>query len=408
MIAKPRKRDLDFTLGGLAPTRVLSPASDEETATALRACATANEAVVPFGGGTLQAAANRPARYDVALDLRGLRGVRAYDPRDLTIGVAAGTTLGELAATLAQHGQFLPLDAPRAAHATVGGTLASGWNGPRRATYGRPRDLLIGVTAALADGTLASAGGMVVKNVTGYDMGKLYVGACGTLGAITRANFKLLPLPAARRVAIARLDDELRPRALAHVRALAIEPSALLVLDGFGDATPSDRHDTRLFALLEGSEASVERATRDLRSALGAAGVAETQLHDGAAAERAFTALLDAYLTTPGRSAVTLRAFGLPDAAAARADAVREHGFAVDTLADLRTGDVVVRAGGIDAAERVRALLGSARVLAASAAVAGAIDVWGDAPATLPAMRALKQRFDPQGTLAPGRFVGGI
>ena len=407
MIAKSRKQSLDFSLAGVAPARVVAPASDDEVTAALRACATANEAAVPFGGGTLQAAANAPSRYDVALDLRALRGVRAYDPRDLTIGVAAGTTLAELAATLADHGQFLPLDAPRAAQATVGGTLAAGWNGPRRAAYGRPRDLLIGSTAALADGTLASAGGMVVKNVTGYDMGKLYVGACGTLGVLTRANFKLFPLPAARRVAIARLDDDLRERALAHVRALAIEPIALVLLDGFADATPSDAHETRLFALLEGSEASVERATRDLRSTLGSAGVAETRLHDGAAAQRAFDALLDAYVTISSGSMITLRSPGLPDDAAIRANAAREQGNAVDTLADLRTGDVVVRAAGVDAAERLRALLGRARVLAAAPAGAH-VDAWGDEPATAPAMRALKERFDPHGTLAPGRYVGGI
>ena len=408
MIAKGRRRELDHSLGGIAPKRTVAPASDEDVAAALRACAAAGEAVVAFGGGTLQAAANLPARYDVALDLRELRGVRAYDPRDLTIGVAAGTTLAELATTLADHGQFLPLDAPRAAYATIGGTLSAGWAGPRRAAYGRPRDLVIGATAALADGTLASAGGMVVKNVTGYDMAKLYVGACGTLGILTRVNFKLLPIPAARRVAIARLDDELRARVLAHVRGLPIEPAAFLVLDGFTDATPSDRHQTRLFALLEGSDATVERATRDLRSALGAAGVAETALHDGPAAERAFAVLVDAYVATPGRSVVTLRSHGLPENSATRADAIREHGYATDTLADLRTGDVVVRTGGVDAAERVRALLGNARVIAASAAPAAAVDAWGKPPATLPSMRALKTRFDPAGVLAPGRFVGGI
>ena len=108
------------------------------------------------------------------------------------------------------------------------------------------------------------------------------------------------------------------------------------------------------------------------------------------------------------RAAVTLRAYGLPDQAAVRADGIREHGYAAETLADLRTGDVVVRTGGVDAAERVRALLGSARVIAASPALAAAIDVWGGPPATLAAMRALKERFDPARTLAPGRYVGGI
>ncbi len=132
-----------------------------------------------------------------------LRGIRDYDPRDMTAGIEAGTTLAEIARVLAEHGQWIPFDAPLPARATAGGTLAAGWAGPRRAAYGRARDLVIGSTIALTDGTLARAGGMVVKNVTGYDMSKLYVGSLGTLGVIVRANFKALPRPAARRLAIA-------------------------------------------------------------------------------------------------------------------------------------------------------------------------------------------------------------
>ncbi len=143
-------------------------------------------------------------------------------------------TLEALQRALSEHAQFVPFDAPRLDDATLGGTLAAGWIGPRRMTYGRPRDLLIGATIALADGTLASSGGMVVKNVTGYDMGKLYVGSHGTLGVLVRANFKVLPAPAARRLAISPFEADLRARVVAHARARLLEPTALLVIDGFG------------------------------------------------------------------------------------------------------------------------------------------------------------------------------
>ena len=302
------------------------------------------------GGGTLQGASNAPLRYDVALSTKKLTALYDYDARDLTVGAGAGMTLAALARTLAEHGQFLPLDAPLASQATLGGTLAAGWAGPRRAAYGRPRDLLIGATLALADGTLAKTGGMVVKNVTGYDMGKLYVGSHGTLGVIVRANFKVLPAPQTRRLAIAPFDEDERERALAHAGALVLEPAALLVVDGFREALGTTR--PRLIALLEGSEHVVDRATRELRSALGAAGVAETRLLDGDDALRAFQAVLDAYVARDGDASVTLLSRGLPSDAGARAQRVRAAIPGAETIADLRTGDVVVRVREIMRVER--------------------------------------------------------
>ena len=392
-----------FALGALRPARAVEPADARELGATLRAASDAGEAVVLHGGGTLQSAANPPSRYDLAISTLRLDALYDYDQRDLTAGVGAGTTVAQLQRTLAEHGQFLPLDAPLASQATVGGTLAAGWAGPRRTAYGRPRDLLIGVTVALADGTLATSGGMVVKNVTGYDMGKLYVGSHGTLAAIVRANFKVLPAPVTRRLAIAPFDEDVRDRAVAHAAALELEPAALLVVDGFREAPPPVH--ARLIVLLEGSEHVVERATRGLRSALGAAGVAETRLLDRDDAARAFQNLLDAYVARPGTASVTLLARGLPSEAALRAQRVREALPRAETIADLRTGDVVVRVDEARA-DRARELLGRATVL--SAAPATRVDAWGAPPSTLATMRALKESFDPRGTLAPGRFTGGL
>lgn len=406
MIAKrPRAKLADaaaYALDALVPARVAEPADAAEVAAVLGAASDAGESVVAYGGGTLQRASNAPERYDIALSTRRLTALHEYDPRELTVGAGAGMTLATLTATLAKNGQFLPLDAPFAARATVGGTLAAGWIGPRRAAYGRPRDLLIGATAALADGTLATSGGMVVKNVTGYDMGKLYVGSHGTLGIFVRANFKVLPAPPVRRLAIAPFDDELRARAVAHAGGLSVEPTALLIVDGFAELPSSGR--PRLFALLEGSEAVVERATRELRSALGAAGIAETRLLDGAAAASAYASLVDAYATVAGPTSVTFVARGLPSEAVVRAQRARGVLGRVETIADLRTGDVVVRAR--DGYDEVRAVLGAATVLCAGPSAL--VDAWGEAPATVSTMRALKARFDPRRTLAPGRFAGGL
>ncbi|HTW85217.1 MAG TPA: FAD-binding oxidoreductase [Candidatus Sulfotelmatobacter sp.] len=420
MIAKgARARRGAGTLGEQEPARTIEPADAAETAAALHGAASAGEAVVIEGGGTLLASANPPARFDVALRTRRLDAVHAYDPHDLTAGVGAGMTLAALARLLGEHDQFVPFDAPLTARATVGGTVAAGWAGPRRATYGRPRDLVIGSTIALVDGTCASSGGMVVKNVTGYDLGKLYVGSQGTLGALVRINLKVLTAPAARRLALAPFEPDGRERVVAHAQTRAIEPVALLTLDpGFAPRHLADGEGRPLLvALFEGSEALVDRALRDYRSALGAAGVAETRVLDDRIAAEAFQTIVDGYVAARERS-VTFVARGLPADASLRAERARScapDGFALETLADLATGDVVARLtwraahdGELpEVVALLRAALGRAHRIAGDPHAWAAVDAWGETPAALATMHAIKARFDPHDTLAPGRFLGG-
>jgi glycolate oxidase FAD binding subunit len=412
-----------LALGDRTPRRVDEPADAAAVAALLKTCSAAGEAAVIVGGGTLQGIGNAPLRYDRAIVMRRLDRIATYDPRDLTIGIEAGMTIAAVSARLAEERQFIPFDVPRPHEATVGGTLAAGWSGPRRAAYGALRDLVIGSTAALADGSLASAGGMVVKNVTGYDMSKLYVGSLGTLGAIVRANFKTLPRPAVQRLAVAPLARDIEERAVAALAAVTVEPAAALVVRGFAGTTPGMRDDdVRLIVLFEGSAATVDRATRELRSQLGAAGIAQTRLADGAEAERAFQATLDTTIEPLADRSITYRARGLPTAAWARMDAAYAHverlGLGADAIADLRTGDVYVRVSGAtretldarldetDAA--LRRVLSRATLLAGEPSLRARLDAWGPPPATIATMRALKGRFDPAGTLAPGRYVGGI
>jgi glycolate oxidase FAD binding subunit len=402
-------------------TRTLTPPDADAVAALLRACADDGAALVAAGGNTLQSIGNAPRRCDVVLSLANVRGIVDYDPRDMTAGLLAGTTLAEIARTLAAAGQFLPFDAPAPERATAGGTIAAGWAGPRRARYGRPRDLLIGSTVALTDGTLAHAGGMVVKNVSGYDMSKAYAGSLGTLAIIVRVNVKALPLPAARRLAVAPVPLDVRERAVASIGALDIEPSAALALDGFASAVPLHGGALRLAVLFEGSEAVVERATRNLRSVLGKAGVAETQVWDGADADRRFGEIVDAYVASDERS-LTYKSTGLPSTAAARAKTAQgvaaAFAFESDTIADLRTGDVILRARAADASTfagmltaydaAVRRDVERTTVLAGAPALRAGVDAWGVVPSTIATMRELKARFDPRGILAPGRYVGGL
>jgi glycolate oxidase FAD binding subunit len=418
-------RDLEpaaFALGGRVPQRALAPATLDELAAALAACDGAGEAVVIFGGGTLQGLGFPPARYDVAIATSRLDRVLAYEFRDLTISVECGLTVAGLRDALAEHGQFVPLDAPHPERGTVGGLLASGWSGPRRAAYGRPRDLVIGTSVVTADGTVTKSGGMVVKNVTGYDLSKLWCGSLGTLATIASANFKTLPLPECRRVAFAALPERTRRRAVEHIASLDIEPVVAVALQGWREAGGRDAQEGRLLLMFEGSRAVVERATRDMRSALGAAGVPETSLLDGDAADAAFDRLLDAYVARLGDRSLTYRSTGLPSDALDRCDALaraaRANDLTVESIVDAAGGDVYVRASSRltsefpGAAERLDAwpagVLPERTIFTAPEALRDTLAMWGASRPVLDLHRNIKRSFDPNGTMAPGRFAGRL
>jgi glycolate oxidase FAD binding subunit len=399
-----------------------APGSVAELSELVAGCNADGRAVLVTGGNTLAGMGFPPERADVTLETTGLAGMVEYEPADLTLAARCGTPIQSLTALLATHRQFVPFDAPRPQYATLGGTLAAGWLGPRRHLYGRPRDYVIGTTAVLADGTVARAGGMVVKNVAGYDMSRLYVGSFGTLAILAQANLKTLVAPARSRVFLAALPEGTRARAFAHTAALKIRPAAALWIEGFHQAVDGeDRDEGRLLILLEGSDALLERATRDLRAALGGAGVPETRVVDAGARE-SFQRAVDAYVATLGERSVTYRIFGFPEHAAHRADAVaelaRQFDLRCERIADVINGDVIARVSDLDMRalgakiERFDDALHEthpgAQVVASEHPHRPYLRVWGEAPASVDRMRALKHRFDPNRTLNPGRFVGGI
>lgn len=183
----------------MAPRAVAFPDNVEAVAGVLRIANEWRLAVTPWGGGTHQGLGYAPRRLDLALSLERLDRILTYEPSDLTVSVQAGITGAAIASALAGARQILPLDVPVPAVSTVGGAIAAGVEGPRASRYGLIRDLLIGATVVQADGTVWKSGGMVVKNVSGYDLHKLLVGSLGSLGVIVEANFKVLPAPRSTR-----------------------------------------------------------------------------------------------------------------------------------------------------------------------------------------------------------------
>src|SRR5207247_503230 len=182
-------------VAGVQPKLVIEPGTEKELAEVLRLSNAAGLAVIPRGGRTKLGWGNPPARADLVLSTARLNEIIEHAWADLTVTVEAGCTIQRLQETLAQHGQRLALDPLWPEKATIGGVLSANDSGALRLRFGALRDLIIGATIALADGTLASSGGKVVKNVAGYDLPKLVTGALGTLGVITRAVFRLHPLP---------------------------------------------------------------------------------------------------------------------------------------------------------------------------------------------------------------------
>ncbi|MCE2500313.1 MAG: FAD-binding oxidoreductase [Dehalococcoidia bacterium] len=184
-----------YAIDSYLPIAAVQPADADGVSEVLTWAHRFGVAVFPSGGRTFTQLGNPPTRPGIALDLTQLNRVVDFQPADLTVSVEAGVTIAQLDAALAQDGKHVPISAPQAGRATVGGTLATGVSGPLRAAYGLPRDWLIGINVVGADGTPTKAGGKVVKNVTGYDLNRLYTGSLGTLAVITEATFKLAPAP---------------------------------------------------------------------------------------------------------------------------------------------------------------------------------------------------------------------
>jgi glycolate oxidase FAD binding subunit len=395
-------------IDGVPVPDVVSPGTPEEVAELLASAAASGRTVVPVGGGTKLALGNVPERIDIALSTLRLNAVHHYEPTDLTLSVGAGARFATVQALLAERGQTLPVESPGDAEATIGGLIATALAGPRRFGSGTLRDLLIGISVAYPNGTLGKAGGMVVKNVTGFDLMRLHLGALGTLGVIISANFKVLP--AARSEATVLSEPATLANAFecsAAIRAARLAPISL-----------------ELFSVGSGWRVAARFEGRAETVAIGAAiaaraGFAETLVD---AESRAWwRAYVDEGRLDTNDDRVRLRLGVNPKLVAGAVDWLHEtlsqHELRPDWLTvSAALGQVFVTgpAGWGDAPRLalLQAKLGerfqATTIMTAPAASKAEIDVWGVVSDTIDVMRALKNEFDPHRTLNPGRYAGRL
>ncbi len=384
---------------GAEPWLVARPSSTEQVSEVLRAAAAHGLRVVPRGRGTKMGWGMSPSGVDVVLDVSALDRVLDHAAGDLIAVTQAGARLADVQETLADGGQQLAVD-EMVPGASIGGAIAANTSGPRRLVAGTLRDLMIGITVVRADGVVAKAGGRVVKNVAGYDIGKLMIGSLGTLAVVTEAVFRLHPLPQSRRWVTVPVDGPEQAHRLSQavVHAQAVPAAVEVDCPAGGPGTVA--------VLLEGKPDGVAGRAATVRELLaGDAGANHTTETEEAPAGWA------SYPWSPGATGLKLTCVlsGVGDVL----EVAREVG--ADVRGSAGTGVLYASVTDRDrvgpAVQRLRKICerhqGSTVVVDAPAEVKRAVDVWGPVPA-LALMRSVKHRFDPESRLSPGRFVGGI
>jgi glycolate oxidase FAD binding subunit len=391
---------------GVVPRVVVEPPSGEALGAVLEWASRAKLCVLVRGSGTKLGWGAAPRQIDVLISTARLNAVVAHRHGDLTATIQAGATLGDVNRVLATHRQWIPLDPPSADRATIGGIVATNDSGPRRHRYGSPRDLIIGIEFARADGRLAKGGGIVVKNVAGYDLPRLLTGSFGSLGVIVTATFKLYPLTAASRTLI------VEPSSPSDLGLLALKLSASHLTP---TALEFATHPLRLVVRFESIEASVAQQSETAAKLIAENGC-PTKTLSPSEEEQYWQG--HARLADDERGAL-VKVSVLPTDLAETLTVIERLAGKRGYIAAGRAGagvfllriteEVQLQKRVIDGLrDALQIGRGSAVIVKGSPELREHVDVWGPIGDGLALMKAIKQQFDPAGILSPGRGPGGL
>jgi len=431
-----------FAVDGVVPAAIVRPASAEEVAEVVRFAQSENLAVIPSGSRSKLEIGMPPLRYDIAIDTNQLQQIAHFDAGDMTLSVDAGMPLRTLEGTLAAKQQFLPLAVPCYETSTVGGAISSGIDSVLRQQYGTARDFLIGAEFVDGTGKLCKSGGRVVKNVTGYDMHKLLIGSLGTLGVITRLNFRTFPLAQTSGgylASFASSEQALACRASLESSGLpftnieVLSPEILSIISAILRSAGTEMPPTLesqgwcVYLSYEGNLAVVQRVTNSAANIALATGAAQSLPLETQFDESLGGMLREAYEWLRWASPSVLL-FRIVQPQIGKDDLAELANLA--SVSSLRSA-LLVRAAGVlyfavlseaedmaaqEALEKVAASVfahigkqqGHATLLHAPELLKFRVNVWGPKRVDFEMMRRVKQAFDPQAIFAPGRFVGGL
>ena len=429
----PSESASEYMIDNLLPSLVVKPHSVNEVSDLLKWSSAESQKVSPWGGGTQITLGNPPEQLDVVMDLGDLNEMISFQPADLTVSVQAGITLDDLQNNLKSADKFLPLEAPLSNTATIGGILSASSSGPLRHTYGLPREWLIGLKIISAQGMETKSGGQVVKNVTGYDLNKLYTGSLGTLGVIVEAIFKLAPRPSNHSVILTSFASQVEAIECGqYLLQQAYGPQGLHVINStagshlLSQATQDDK-EYKLVAIFTGRTRAINRRLRESAGLLKTLG-AELMLEaSGSEAIKIVGNLKDLGHTKTNPSTLRVNINFPPSYSKEVTDWLmrddfyninpNQHNHLIGQVIDIGFGygslifwdDVEPRTDDI---VRLRTFLtslgGSAIIEQCPLYLKKELDIWGDAISGTEIMRELKRNFDPSRTLNPGRFLSGI
>jgi glycolate oxidase FAD binding subunit len=390
---------------GMAPRRIVHPGSAQDVRLEIAEARAKREALLARGGGTLLELGNRPTSLSTILSMDGMNRIVERCPDDMIVTVEAGVTLGELDEALQDVGQRVGLSAWAPGKATVGGVVATNTSASLSYGFGFPRDQILGLEVVDGTGRFLRCGGRVVKNVAGYDLPRLFLGSFGTLGIVTGLTLRTHPRPVATERLLFRFSDGTE---LDRARARVFRSS--LPLSSFQAAVVTANGEARWYLRfeIEGTERQVDSMRSSLYAFCGSDPVCFDERDDVAAPDA--RAVIRLRIGTNPDDAIPLAATWIRRAA----EDSLERKVVIDChLASLSLSAVT------ENLDTSTSLVTSSRALARNAGAAlicerlpgqmkEGIDVWGGEPEGMEIMRRIKRRFDPDGILAPGRFVGGM